>query len=618
MIKYFNTLANERGDVLPNYRLQVVTSAGAIVPIYADKSGTQFTDASGNPVNYATAGANGRVRFYWTPATGQILQTLDVAGDLVDAEADFADSNVLDVLPGELPQSSVTSLVDDLAAKASQSALDATNASVATKANQSALDATDATVASNTAAIATKADDAATTAALATKAEEKETFPTGFNWNSASYPVNIYRRGGSYYTDYDPFVNINTAVSDVTYWVAEDGDNANAGTTEAAPVRSIWKAADLLQANGSAAGGTIRVKAPTDLTAFGRQHAFGDPSAIGGTANRRPTKHVRLVGVGGPVPMGSFDANDSISYTWVVDGTDPAVYTCTRSASNRVYDMTVKDAKGKPFRYRRVADIAAVRASKGGTFCVTGSSVSVKRFDGTKPTHANAIILLDVTGFRTPSAYDLVMENFELWGGAQGCFEDNYDGLQTCDRVLKNVDLIDGAQVGAGRNTLTVADRTGLFYMENVRSFYGPKDAFNFNSASGDQYVLSVNCRAMGMGEGTNASCNAYTLHDDVVAIDIEGDYYDSHGGCVRNIGTTQMWALGTKSGPDNGDILLGGSTVPTCFQMEVSAKLWAQDTEARGGGRSYIPSTGTTIYGRRVKDGGGVRTPAGGTFTSF
>lgn len=123
MLKFFNTLANERGDVLPNYRLQVVDGVGATVTIYRDKAGTRFTDASGNVVNYATAGANGRVSFYWEPAVGQTLQTLDVAGDLVDAEADFADSYVLDVLPGEIAQAAVTNLPADLASKAAEADL---------------------------------------------------------------------------------------------------------------------------------------------------------------------------------------------------------------------------------------------------------------------------------------------------------------------------------------------------------------------------------------------------------------------------------------------------------------------------------------------------------------
>lgn len=118
MNKYFNTLTNTRGDSLPGYRAQVVDSVGSIVTIYADDSGTRFTDSAGNNVNYATADNNGIVEFYWTAADGQALQTLDASGTLVRSIADFANNFVLDNLSGTIAQSSVTGLTSDLAAKA--------------------------------------------------------------------------------------------------------------------------------------------------------------------------------------------------------------------------------------------------------------------------------------------------------------------------------------------------------------------------------------------------------------------------------------------------------------------------------------------------------------------
>ena len=124
LIKYTDVITNTRGDSLPDYRVQVVTSAGGGVDLFADGSGTRFRDASGNVVNYATASSTGKVAFYWTPAEGQILQTLDAGGTLVDADADFADKFVLGNLAGEVPQDQVTGLSDALDAKADTTALD--------------------------------------------------------------------------------------------------------------------------------------------------------------------------------------------------------------------------------------------------------------------------------------------------------------------------------------------------------------------------------------------------------------------------------------------------------------------------------------------------------------
>lgn len=116
-IKYYETVTNLRGDVLSNYRVKVADGSGAEVPIYADRSGTRFTDSAGNLVNYAVAGVNGKAEFYWTPETGHVLQVLDIGGDLVDSTLDFADKYVLENLPGEIGQDAVAGLTDELAGK---------------------------------------------------------------------------------------------------------------------------------------------------------------------------------------------------------------------------------------------------------------------------------------------------------------------------------------------------------------------------------------------------------------------------------------------------------------------------------------------------------------------
>ncbi|WPZ05480.1 glycosyl hydrolase family 28-related protein [Pelagerythrobacter marinus] len=119
MNKYYETLTNQRGDVLFGYRAQVVDDTGAIVDIYQDRSGTRFTDSAGNIVNYATSDDDtGMVQFYWTAATGQLLQILDPGGDLARPPIEgFADNYVLSNLPGDIPQSAVTDLTTDLDAK---------------------------------------------------------------------------------------------------------------------------------------------------------------------------------------------------------------------------------------------------------------------------------------------------------------------------------------------------------------------------------------------------------------------------------------------------------------------------------------------------------------------
>lgn len=116
-IKYFETITNSRGDSLANYRVQVVDSTGAIVTIYQDEAGTRFQDAAGNVVNFTLAGPAGKAEFWWEPASGQILQVLDAAGNLVDATDGFANKYVLNNLPGNIATAAVEGLDDQLSSK---------------------------------------------------------------------------------------------------------------------------------------------------------------------------------------------------------------------------------------------------------------------------------------------------------------------------------------------------------------------------------------------------------------------------------------------------------------------------------------------------------------------
>lgn len=92
MNKFYKAIQNVSGDARALSRAQVLDSGGSIVTIYADSSGTRFTDATGANVNYCEADTTGMVEFYWTAATGQVLQILDSTGTLERAISDFANN----------------------------------------------------------------------------------------------------------------------------------------------------------------------------------------------------------------------------------------------------------------------------------------------------------------------------------------------------------------------------------------------------------------------------------------------------------------------------------------------------------------------------------------------
>lgn len=92
MNKYYEAIINTSGDAKALSRVQVLDNTGDIVTIYADKSGTRFTDTTGANVNYCEADATGMVEFYWTAASNQTLQVLDSTGELERSIADFANN----------------------------------------------------------------------------------------------------------------------------------------------------------------------------------------------------------------------------------------------------------------------------------------------------------------------------------------------------------------------------------------------------------------------------------------------------------------------------------------------------------------------------------------------
>lgn len=126
MNKFYETLTNLRGDVLFGYRAQVVDETGASVDIYRDRSGTRFTDGSGNIVNYAEASSDtGMAEFYWTAETGHILQITDSSGELARPPIiGFGDNYVLGNLSGDLPTTAIDGLDATLAAKADTTYVD--------------------------------------------------------------------------------------------------------------------------------------------------------------------------------------------------------------------------------------------------------------------------------------------------------------------------------------------------------------------------------------------------------------------------------------------------------------------------------------------------------------
>ena len=125
LIQHSDIVSNGRGCGLANYRVRVVTSEGDVVPLFADPSGTPFSDGEGRIVDYASTDAKGHFAFYWQPASGQVLQVCNCRGSMVSSTPGFGDRFVLANLAGCLPLSRVEGLEQALESTALEADLQA-------------------------------------------------------------------------------------------------------------------------------------------------------------------------------------------------------------------------------------------------------------------------------------------------------------------------------------------------------------------------------------------------------------------------------------------------------------------------------------------------------------
>lgn len=426
--------------------------------------------------------------------------------------------------------------------------------------------------------------------------------PEGFAWNFTRYPINIYRQGpGQYSTDLDPkdLMPAGFWSSPVYYVDASKSDDSLAGLAPATAKQSI-RGAIAAAVAANATGVIIYIKQGLyDRTKDLTKSATGTPVM--------PEIPVALIGYGGRVDHGPVAL-----LTWTAD---TGTYIAARSNVARVLDTTRKDAEGNYIEIPLVADATALAAAEEGWF-QDGANCRVKRKDGKAPTNATTYVLMlnsPSLRFGTQAVY---ISGISAIGGVTGT-------LQASDVSNQNLVAVDSSFAFSGAATSSSAtravyvdNRDGLAAFFRCKAGQVPTDAFNFHMANyltagiKPLHALTVDCRGIFNGVTVNNnnqnSCNGWTLHENVVGIDIGGTYLKSRGGSLADIDSTQAWLLGTLSGDDLGD----GSFPSHSFRAGDSAKIWAQETRGTGSIYSYHASSGAgpIIYTRECQDGGGLR----------
>lgn len=441
--------------------------------------------------------------------------------------------------------------------------------------------------------------------------------PAALSWPDA-YDPRARFIDGAWQAQLDPrdVVAGPFGASATEYWVdVTAGNDANDGLTSATPKRAIHAAITA----GNATGAPFRVNIKA-----GDYYQGQTINGSSGLTGVEPTQPCALIGYSGRV---RHLAGTVETFPSTKDATYTNSYVGGPSSASRLFDRSTLTANGDYTELTHIttgtdAERAATVDATPGSWCVsaaTGSSKThVRRTDDAQPTLANTAIYrnIHVAALDTCTS-DLYFEGFDFEGGPRGAL--------WCDPIsTRNVVCVDCTFKYAGTSTnmldgLRIRQVNGLVYLKDCVASSNWKDGFNFHrdgGTAGAMYVLTSGCEAYDNGKTGSSSNNGYTLHDDITAIDVGGNYHDTlNGADVHNIETTKAWFLGLVAE-------MSQVTDATAAAVKITAPsvAWLQDATLNSVGDAIrAQGSGATVYKRRVDVQSGTETAdSGSTITTY
>lgn len=370
-------------------------------------------------------------------------------------------------------------------------------------------------------------------------------------------------------------VPLDTRVYDTTYYVnGATGNDANNGTSRALAVKSIWKAIQLM----NTAAVPAAIKAAPGV--YPRANGFSNNGAA-----VTPTQTCIVMGDGGQVVCHTGNA-----LTWALDS--GTTWSAARSNCKRVIDWLTRDDTGIYNELALAATLAAC-LSTPGTWYTDGVTLYVNRSDGAAVNDANTLALLTtVSGIVCTNNGSMHLYNITQMGGTNGCIQaqNNVTGRlygQDCTFLFST----NGAYVDN-----FVSLDMDLVVLNNCVSAKSQKDGFNFHTGGAivPKSIL-INCK--GFRNGTvveSTSNNGATTHDGGALLDLNGRYFENHGGdfAHANAGTIAVGVC-TRTWGSYGDVdRAGGVAQPgTGFHSVNGAAIYKYDCigsdQLTGGGGS-------------------------------
>lgn len=221
---------------------------------------------------------------------------------------------------------------------------------------------------------------------------------------------------------------------------------------------------------------------------------------------------------------------------------------------------------------RLVGSLAEVSRNPGSWYS-DGTTVYVYHHSGAAVTNANTRVYLAVPNLRLTGTTQLSWlvtgqnagDGFDVEGGAPLyiAFTGGAGGAKVVIGLEHATFRYGGSYaLSANYNAAAFESVNGLVFAWNCDASAGWADCWNFHNMLGaSMYALTLNCTARDAGRKDSTSCNLHTGHENVIGLDIGGDYAGpSRGRSVHWINTSKLQLIGTRIGGSLGDRMQGGT----------------------------------------------------------
>ncbi len=374
---------------------------------------------------------------------------------------------------------------------------------------------------------------------------------------------------GGYTTDFDSDDYI--VPSDVTYYLAPDGDDSNDGLSSGSPKKSIGVLLDTLNATPPTVGATLRLGA-------GWYH---NSDTIAGKSIDFPCN---MICEGGKAILAATQAP-----TWSKTSGQTNVWQTPISGTTQgVIDMAAVDEFGL---YKRLAFISqsvpdymdVLDATQGALVSMAGT-LYVHTYDSREP-DADIVVFSPSTsgyGWQQTSGQNLYMRGIHIWGWNQPV-RLNTSGTLTYAAVDCSFCYSRSGQNGFESEDVMAA--TSTTFMIGCTAAYNSYDGFGYR---GSQLAVEIGCTGVYNGwTHTNTNDNGSTAHGSVKIVRINGTYLKNADRNVHDVNSAKSWLVGcvigdptnTEVGPYDNANLLAGRTGETD-----ATRTWVSGCTCTGG----------------------------------